>query len=90
MALQVGTACFANYPAPSHPGVYPEPYSLSKTNIENEGVGLHPCNIGFGLKKPDTTSRHNVARVDRGVVVGLGSKGSTNNFCNGDLIRSFS
>ena len=30
------------------------------------------------------------AKVDGGVVVGLGSKGGTNNFCNGDLIRSFS
>ena len=30
------------------------------------------------------------AKVDGGVVVGLGSKGGTNNFCNGDLIGSFS
>ena len=36
------------------------------------------------------TAQFEHATVDGGVVVGLGSKGGTNNFCNGDLIRSFS
>ena len=35
-------------------------------------------------------SKSKDAKVDGGVVVGLGSKCGTNDFCNGDLIRSFS
>ena len=56
-------------------GVAPEPSSLRETTIENEGCRATPLHLWRRPQEPVALFRRKVAKVDGGVVVGLGSSG---------------
>ena len=70
-------------------GVAPEPSSLRETTIENEGCRATPLHHRRRPEQLVALCRRKVAKVDGGVLIGLGSVGDAANFCNGVLLRSF-
>ena len=80
----------AHHPDPYIPAGFQPDQEQGSAAIENEGGLVTPLQHWRRPQEPVALCRRKVAKVDGGVLIGLGSVGDAANFCNGVLHRSFS